>query len=86
MELPEEVATDLRVAAVAAGCTVALSLALRFGFGVSASPLLRLSPVATYFGYLFLGKGATGSAFENPRLWMLATVAVTVATAVYVVG
>ena len=84
MDLPPEVASDLRVAAVAAACTVALSLALRYGLGVAASPLVRLSPVAMYFGYLFLGKGATGSAFESPRLWMAATVAVTVATGVYV--
>jgi len=86
MDLPADVAADLRVAAVAAGCTVALSLALRYGFGVTVGPLLRLSPVAVYFGYLFLGKGSTGSAFENPRLWMLLTVAVTVGTAVYAVG
>lgn len=85
MDLPADVAADLRVAAVAAGCTVALSLALRYGVGVTASPLLRLSPIATYFGYLFLGKGSTGSAFERPRLWMLATVAVTVAAGVYAV-
>ncbi|MFB6194586.1 MAG: hypothetical protein ABEI80_00305 [Haloplanus sp.] len=83
MDIPDEVAADLRVAAVAAVCTVALSLVLRYGLGVSASPLVRLSPVAVYFGYLFLGKGATGSAFENPRLWMLVTVLVTVGTGVY---
>jgi len=86
MHIPDEVATDLRVAAVAAGCTVALSLALRYGLGVSASPLLRLSPVAVYFGYLFLGKGSTGSAFENSRLWMVLTVVVTVGTGAYAVA
>jgi len=85
MNLPDEVAADIRVAAVAAGCTVALTLALEYGLGVAASPLLRLSPVAVYFGYLFLGKGSTGSAFENPRLWMLLTVAVTVGAAGYAV-
>lgn len=85
MDLPAEVAADLRVAAVAAGCTVALSLALRYGLGVSVGPLLRLSPVAVYFGYLFLGKGSTGSAFENPRLWILLTLVVTVGTGVYAV-
>jgi len=84
MDLPAEVAADLRVAAVAAACTVALSLTLRYGLDVAASPLLRLSPVAMYFGYLFLGKGSTGSAVENPRLWMVATLVVTVATGVYV--
>lgn len=86
MDLPAEVAADLRVAAVAAGCTVALSLVLRYGLDVAASPLVRLSPIAMYFGYLFLGKGSTGSAFENPRLWMVATAVVTVATGVYVVA
>ena len=85
MDLPAEVAADLRVAAVAAGCTVALSLALRYGLDVSVGPLLRLSPVAVYFGYLFLGKGSTGSSFENPRLWMLLTVVVTAGTGVYAV-
>ncbi|WP_338742134.1 hypothetical protein [Haloplanus salilacus] len=84
MDLPPEVAADLRVAAVAAGCTVALSLTLRYGLGVTANPLLRLSPIAMYFGYLFLGKGSTGSAFENSRLWMIATAVVTVATGLYI--
>ncbi|RCU46087.1 hypothetical protein DU504_01500 [Haloplanus salinus] len=86
MNVPDEVAADLRVAAVAAGCTVALSLALQYGLDVSAGPLLRLSPIAVYFGYLFLGKGSTGSAFENPRLWMLLTAAVTVGTGAYAVA
>jgi hypothetical protein len=85
MNVPDTVAADLRVAAVAAGCTVALSLALRYGLGVSVSPLLRLSPIAVYFGYLFLGKGSTGSSFENPGLWMLLTVVVAVGTGVYAV-
>jgi hypothetical protein len=85
MDVPDAVAADLRVAAVAAGCTVALTLALRYGLSVTVSPLVRLSPVAVYFGYLFLGKGSTGSAFENPQLWMLLTVAVTVGTAAYAV-
>jgi len=85
MDIPDAVVADLRVAAVAAGCTVALTLALQYGLGVAVSPLLRLSPVAVYFGYLFLGKGSTGSAFENPRLWMLLTVVVTVGTAAYAV-
>jgi len=85
MDIPDTVAADLRVAAVAAGSAVALSLALQYGLGVSASPLLRLSPIAVYFGYLFLGKGSTGSAFENPRLWMLLTVVVTVGAGVYAV-
>jgi len=85
MDLPADVVADLQVAAVAAGCTVALSLALRYGLDVSVGPLVRLSPIAVYFGYLFLGKGSTGSAFENPRLWMLLTVAVTVGTGAYAV-
>ncbi|SDZ84911.1 hypothetical protein SAMN04488065_0762 [Haloplanus vescus] len=83
MNISADVAADLRVAAVAAGCTVALSLVLRYGLGIAASPLLRLSPIAVYFGYLFLGKGSTGSAFENPRLWMVLTAVVTVATGAY---
>jgi hypothetical protein len=86
MDLPAEVTADLGVAAVAAACTVALSLVLRYGLGVSVGPLLRLSPVAVYFGYLFLGKGSTGSTFEDPRLWMGVTVVVTVGTGVYAAG
>ena len=85
MDVSDAVAADLRVAAVAAGCTVTLTIALRYGLEVTVSPLVRLSPVAVYFGYLFFGKGSTGSAFEKPRLWILLTVAVTVGTAVYAV-
>jgi len=86
MDLPADVVADLRVAVVVAGCTVALSLVLQYGLRVSASPLVRLAPITVYFAYLFLGKGATGSAFENPRLWMLLAVVGTVGTGVYAVS
>ncbi|WP_251343901.1 hypothetical protein [Haloplanus halophilus] len=82
MDVPEPVAADLQVAAVAAACTVALPVVLRFGLGVAVSPTPLLSPIAVYFGYVFLGRG---SGVDDPRLWSLATVVVALATAVLVV-
>jgi hypothetical protein len=83
MDLPDEVRADLLVAAVVALCTVALSLALRYGLDVTASPLVRMAPIAVYFGYLFFGKGSTGSAVERADLWMVAAVVVTVGVGAY---
>lgn len=77
-----DVVDDLRVATVAAACTVALTLALRFVLGADVGFLLRLSPLAVYFAYLVFGKGDTGSAFEDARLWMALAVAVTLAVLV----
>ncbi|WP_251330145.1 hypothetical protein [Haloplanus pelagicus] len=81
MDAPEEVATDLRVAAVAAACTVLLPIVLRFGLGATVSPVPLLSPVAVYFGYVFLGRGET---FGQPRPWIALILVVTVATALFV--
>jgi hypothetical protein len=83
MDLPAEAVSDLRVAAVAAGCAVALSVTLRYGVDVTASPLFELSPITVYFCYLFFGKGSTGSTFEDPRFWVVVTVVVTIATGGY---
>ncbi|MFB6159877.1 MAG: hypothetical protein ABEJ61_01730 [Haloferacaceae archaeon] len=75
-----DVRADLLVAGVAAAATVALTVALRFGVGRSAPPLPRLSPLAVYLLYLFLGKGETGSAVEDPRLWAGLSAVVAAAT------
>ncbi|MFB6122164.1 MAG: hypothetical protein ABEJ78_01725 [Haloferacaceae archaeon] len=83
MDLPQAAVDDLRVAAVAAVCTVALTLALRFAFQIDAPVLARLSPLFVYFGYLFFGKGNTGSVVERPRLWELLTVLATLGTLAY---
>ena len=74
--------TDAKVAAVAAGSTVALTVALTLA-SEQSSVFLRIGPLAAYFGYLFFGKGETGSAFENPRYWMVGTVLLTVALLAY---
>jgi hypothetical protein len=71
-----DVRADLSVAGVAAAATVLLTLALRFGAGVTAPALPRLSPVGVYFLYLLLGKGAAGRRAADPRLWAGLSVAV----------
>ena len=83
MDLPNEAVDDLRVAAVAAVCTVALTLVLQFVFTLDVSVLPRLSPLFVYFGYLFFGKGHTGSVVERPRLWEALTVLTTLGTLAY---
>lgn len=75
-----DVRGDLLVAGVAAIAAVLLTVALRFGVGRSVPALPRLSPIAVYFLYLFLGKGETGSRVENPRLWAGLAVLVAVVT------
>jgi hypothetical protein len=85
MELPESVRDDLLVALVAAGCTVGLTLSLRFGVGISPPLVLRLSPMAPYFGYLFSKRSGPLSTL-SPLDWIGATVAVTLLTFVYAVS
>jgi hypothetical protein len=80
MEVPEDVADDLRVAAVAAGCTVLLPVVLRFGFGAAVNPVPLLSPIAVYFGYIFLGTGRAA----GTRPWIALILLVTVVTALSV--
>lgn len=70
---------DLKVAAVAAGCTVALSLVLTFGLGRSASYFVRLGPLYPYFVYLFASKNAEEGPLTSVGVWSLLTVGVTVA-------
>jgi hypothetical protein len=85
MELPESVRDDLLVAVVAACCTVALTLALRFGAGVRPPLLPRLSPLVPYFGYLFSKRSGPLSAL-SPLDWVGATVVVTLLTFAYFVA
>jgi hypothetical protein len=86
MDLPNDAVDDLRVAAVAAVCTVALTLVLQFVFSLEVAVLPRLSPLFVYFGYLFFGKGDTGSAVERPLVWEALTVLVTLGTLAYYLG
>ncbi|WP_380676670.1 hypothetical protein [Salinigranum sp. GCM10025319] len=85
MDLPASVRDDLLVAVVAAACTVALTLALRFGVGLQAPLLPRLSPLVPYFGYLFSKRSGPLSTLPT-RAWIGATVVVTLLTFVYFVG
>ena len=73
---------DAKVAAVAAGGTVFLTVVL-YLLSEPSSVLVRVAPLAVYFGYLFFGKGETGSAVENPRYWMVAAALLTVVLFVY---
>jgi hypothetical protein len=79
MDLPESVRDDLLVALVAAGCTVGLTLSLRFGAGLRPPLLPRLSPMVPYFGYLFSKRGGPLSTLSTLG-WIGATVVVTLLT------
>ncbi|RLM59585.1 hypothetical protein DVK02_02270 [Halobellus sp. Atlit-31R] len=67
---------DLRVAAVAAACTVGLTLALRYGLGREVSFVWRLLPLGPYFLSQFTSRLTLGG-LATPRNWSLLTVAVT---------
>jgi hypothetical protein len=85
MDIPESVRADLLVAVAAAACTVALTLALRFGAGLNPPLLPRLSPLVPYFGYLFSKRSGPLSTFSALE-WIGVTVVVTLLTFVYLVG
>jgi len=74
---------DLRVAAVAAACTVGLTLALQYGLGREVSLVWRLLPLGPYFLSLFTKRLPLGE-IDTPRNWSLLTVAVTIITFLYV--
>ena len=84
MEFPESVRDDLVVALVAAACTIALTLSLRYGFGLRPTLLPRLSPMVPYFGYLFSKRSGPLSTIPT-RSWIALTVAVTLGTFAYFV-
>lgn len=65
------VGDELKVAAVAAGCTVALTLALKYGLSLSVSYVVRLGPLYPYFVYLFASKSAEDSPLSSVRAWSL---------------
>ncbi|MFB6252231.1 MAG: hypothetical protein ABEI27_11220 [Halobellus sp.] len=67
---------DLRVAVVAAACTVALTLGLRYGLGRNPPFVWRLVPLAPYFLSLFTKQLPLG-ALDTPRNWSALTVFVT---------
>jgi len=75
---------DLRVAVVAAACTVGLTLLFRYGIGRDVALVWRLLPLAPYFLSLFTKRLDLGG-LDTPRNWSLLTVAVTLATFGYVV-
>ena len=81
--LEADVADDVRVAGAAAVCTVGLTLALRYVLEARVGLFLRLSPLFVYFAYLVFGKGDTGSAFEDVRLWVGLAVATALGVFVY---
>lgn len=73
---------DLRVAAVAAACTVGLTLALRYGVGRDVAFVYRLLPLGPYFVSLFAGRvGPAG--LDTPRTWSALTVVTTAVLFVY---
>ncbi|WP_224449705.1 hypothetical protein [Haloprofundus salilacus] len=74
---------DLKVAAVASGCAVGLSLLLRYGLGVDASLFVRLLPIFVYFVYLFSKDALSETALGEPPTWYAVTVTVTVATLIF---
>ncbi|WP_231554325.1 hypothetical protein [Halobellus rufus] len=73
---------DLRVAAVAAACTVGLTLLLQYGLGREVPLVWRLLPLGPYFVSLFTKRLPLGG-LDTPRNWSLLTVAVTLATLLY---
>ena len=73
---------DLRVAVVAAACTIGLSLGLRYGLGREIAFVWRLLPLGPYFLSLFTKRLQLGG-LDTPRNWSLLTVAVTLGAFVY---
>ena len=67
---------DLRIAAVAAACTVGLTLALRYVAGRDVAFVYRLLPLGPYFLSLFAARLPLGD-LDTPRIWSALTVAVT---------
>ncbi|SFR68974.1 hypothetical protein [Halogeometricum limi] len=79
-ELP--VPDDLKLAAVAAACTVGLTLALEYGLSRDVSFLVRLVPLVPYFVYLFSRPVRSGK-LDSVRNWSVLTVSVTLGVLVY---
>jgi hypothetical protein len=73
---------DLRVAVVAAACTIGLTLALRYGVGREVAFAYRLLPLAPYFVSLFAGR-VLPDGLDTPRTWSVLTAGLTTALFVY---
>ena len=71
----DAVRKDAAVAGAAAASAVAVSMLLRFVFDADASFLLRLSPIAVYFVYLFAHTKLPASV-DTTRNWILLTAVV----------
>ncbi|WP_101297292.1 hypothetical protein [Halegenticoccus soli] len=85
MDAAEElgITDDLQVAAVAAGCTVALTAVLRYGLGLDVGLVARLSPLYVYFLYVFTRKGGPYSRYDTVATWSALIAAVTVGTILF---
>ncbi|WP_129115693.1 hypothetical protein [Halegenticoccus tardaugens] len=81
-----DITDDLLVAGVAAGCTIALTAALKYGLGLDASLVARLAPLYVYFLYVFSRKGGPYGRYDTPAAWSVLLVAVTAGTALFYVA
>ena len=79
MELDDAVA-DLRVAAVAGGCTVALTLLLRVGLDRSVGTVPLLVPLVVYVAYLVVSKRDPPAPLDAVRTWVGVTLTASLAT------
>ena len=79
MDVPD----DVWVAAVAAACTVALTLTAEFALGGDVSALVRMVPLAPYFAYLFTRRAGLPPGLDTVRNWSALAVATTLATLAY---
>ncbi|WP_224335866.1 hypothetical protein [Haloprofundus halobius] len=74
MDVPD----DLKVAAVASGCTVGLSVLLRYGLDVDANIFVRLLPLFVYFLYLFSKDALSETTLGEAVTWCVVTVVATI--------
>lgn len=81
----EDAYRDLSVAAVAAGCAVAITLVARYGLGRDVGLLVRASPLFVYFLYTFSRRNDPGGLLGDARAWMVLAVAVGLAALGYAV-
>jgi len=65
----EDAWTDTLVATGVAATTIAVTVVLEFVLATEANPLLRLSPLAVYFVYLFTHTRLPDG-LDQPRNWI----------------
>jgi hypothetical protein len=82
----EDAVDDVRVAAVAGGCTVALTLLLRVGLGRSVGTVPLLVPLVVYVAYLVVSRRDPPAPFDAVRTWVGVTLAASLATLVAVLA